>query len=117
MTDRDAPISTLTGKTRIAGVFGWPVDHSRSPRLHGYWLQQFKIDGAYIPFAAGAYQCIGKVFALMELTLITAVICARWDLRLVPGTEVREVASALIRPDRLPMTVHRRTPAERLAEV
>jgi shikimate dehydrogenase len=44
-------IHTLTGKSRIAGIFGWPVDHSRSPRLHGYWLQQFKIDGAYIPFA------------------------------------------------------------------
>ena len=44
-------IRTLSGKTRIAGVFGWPVDHSRSPRLHGYWLQQAGIDGAYIPFA------------------------------------------------------------------
>jgi len=38
-------IQTLTGRTRIAGIFGWPVDHSRSPRLHSYWLQQFKIDG------------------------------------------------------------------------
>jgi shikimate dehydrogenase len=27
------------------------VDHSRSPRLHGYWLKEFGIDGAYIPFA------------------------------------------------------------------
>ena len=44
-------ITTLTGKSRIAGVFGWPVDHSRSPRLHGYWLKEFGIDGAYIPFA------------------------------------------------------------------
>ncbi|MEZ5830723.1 MAG: shikimate dehydrogenase [Dongiaceae bacterium] len=44
-------VATLTGKSRIAGVFGWPVDHSRSPRLHGYWLRQFGIDGAYIPFA------------------------------------------------------------------
>ena len=43
--------ATLTGKSRIAGVFGWPVDHSRSPRLHGFWLREFKIDGAYIPFA------------------------------------------------------------------
>ena len=47
MTD----MRTLTGKSRIAGVFGWPVDHSRSPRLHGYWLREFGIDGAYIPFA------------------------------------------------------------------
>ena len=42
---------TQTGKTRIAGVFGWPVDHSRSPRLHGYWLAHHGIDGAYLPFA------------------------------------------------------------------
>ena len=42
---------TLSGKSLIAGVFGWPVSHSRSPRLHGYWLQQYGIDGAYIPLA------------------------------------------------------------------
>ncbi len=40
---------TLSGKARIAGVLGWPVGHSRSPRLHGFWLTQHNIDGAYIP--------------------------------------------------------------------
>jgi shikimate dehydrogenase len=40
---------SLTGKARIAGVMGWPVSHSRSPRLHGYWLEQYAIDGAYVP--------------------------------------------------------------------
>lgn len=39
----------LSGKARIAGVMGWPVGHSRSPRLHGYWLERYRIDGAYIP--------------------------------------------------------------------
>jgi len=43
--------ATQTGRTRIAGVFGWPVEHSRSPRLHGYWLARYGIDGAYLPFA------------------------------------------------------------------
>jgi cytochrome P450 len=71
--------------------------------------------GAYIPFAAGSYQCIGKIFAINELTMVTAVLCSRWRLELVPGTDVREVASALIRPSELPMTVHRRTPAVRHA--
>ena len=42
---------TLTGKSLLAGVFGWPVSHSRSPRLHGYWLQQYGIDGAYLPLS------------------------------------------------------------------
>lgn len=40
---------TLTGHARLAGVMGWPVAHSRSPRLHGFWLAQHDIDGAYLP--------------------------------------------------------------------
>lgn len=42
---------TLTGAGRIAGVMGWPVDHSRSPQLHGHWLERYRIDGAYVPLA------------------------------------------------------------------
>ena len=34
---------------KLAGVIGWPVAHSRSPRLHGYWLRLHGIDGAYVP--------------------------------------------------------------------
>jgi len=41
----------ISGKARLAGVIGWPVDHSRSPRLHGYWLDHYRIDGAYVPLA------------------------------------------------------------------
>lgn len=44
-------MTMLTGKARIAGVMGWPVGHSRSPRLHGFWLAQHRIDGAYVPLA------------------------------------------------------------------
>ena len=39
----------ITGKARLAGVIGWPVAHSRSPRLHGTWLARHVIDGAYVP--------------------------------------------------------------------
>lgn len=41
----------LTGKSKLAGVIGWPVGHSKSPRLHGYWLDKYAIDGAYVPLA------------------------------------------------------------------
>jgi len=41
----------LTGHAKLAGVIGWPVGHSRSPRLHGWWLQHYGIDGAYVPLA------------------------------------------------------------------
>ena len=42
-----------SGKARLAGVMGWPVEHSLSPRLHGYWLKHHRIDGAYVPLAVG----------------------------------------------------------------
>lgn len=40
-----------TGKIRLAGVMGWPVHHSLSPRLHGYWFRQHGIEGSYVPLA------------------------------------------------------------------
>jgi shikimate dehydrogenase len=39
----------ITGTTRLAGIMGWPVAHSRSPLLHGFWLDVNRIDGAYLP--------------------------------------------------------------------
>jgi shikimate dehydrogenase len=39
----------ITGKTRLAGIMGWPVSHSRSPALHNFWLDEHGIDGAYVP--------------------------------------------------------------------
>lgn len=38
----------LTGAARLAGVMGWPIAHSRSPQLHGHWLERY---GAYVPRA------------------------------------------------------------------
>lgn len=42
---------TLSGESALAGIMGWPVGHSKSPRLHGYWLEHYGIDGTYIPLA------------------------------------------------------------------
>jgi shikimate dehydrogenase len=30
-----------------ACVIGWPIRHSRSPLIHNYWLEHYRIDGAY----------------------------------------------------------------------
>ena len=42
---------SITGAAKLAGIMGWPVAHSRSPVLHGYWLEQYGVDGAYVPMA------------------------------------------------------------------
>ena len=40
MTDQNIP---------LAGVIGSPIAHSKSPKLHGYWLNRYEIAGHYIP--------------------------------------------------------------------
>src|SRR4030081_1239958 len=35
----------------LAGLMGWTVMHSRSPKLHNYWLSAHSLTGAYLPLA------------------------------------------------------------------
>ncbi len=41
----------ITGRARLAGVIGYPVEHSRSPQLHNHWLARYAVDGAYLPLS------------------------------------------------------------------
>ena len=63
---------TLTGRSRIAGVMGWPVSHSRSPRLHGYWLRQYEVDGAYVPLPVRPADFPAALRALPKLGFVGA---------------------------------------------
>lgn len=46
--------------TRKAGIVGWPVAHSLSPVLHGYWLEKYGIDGAFerVPAEPGKFDAV-----------------------------------------------------------
>lgn len=57
----------LSGKAKLAGIMGWPISHSRSPRLHGYWLREHGIDGAYLPFAVAPENLVTALDALPAL--------------------------------------------------
>lgn len=68
-------MTILSGKARLAGIIGWPVEHSRSPRLHGFWLDRHGIDGAYVPlpirpqdFAVGVRGLVACGFAGANVT-------------------------------------------------
>lgn len=39
----------ITGKTRIAAVFGWPIDHSRSPVMLNAAFAAARIDATLVP--------------------------------------------------------------------
>ena len=37
----------MTTSARAACVIGWPIEHSRSPLIHNYWLKAYRIPGEY----------------------------------------------------------------------
>lgn len=60
----------------LAGVIGWPVGHSLSPRLHGHWLRRYGIAGYYVPiglapeaFATGLRALPGLGFRGVNVTI------------------------------------------------
>jgi shikimate dehydrogenase len=57
----------ITGRTRLAGIMGWPVAHSRSPALHNFWLDEHGIDGAYVPLPVRREQLAEALRALPML--------------------------------------------------
>jgi shikimate dehydrogenase len=51
----------------MAGVMGWPVMHSRSPRIHNYWLARYGLAGTYVPLAIKAEGLRAALRALAPL--------------------------------------------------
>ena len=60
----------LTGKAKVAGVMGWPISHSRSPMVHGYWLREYGIDGVYLPFSVDPINLEAALRALPALGIV-----------------------------------------------
>ncbi len=49
-----------------AGVMGWPIGHSKSPALHGFWLREHGVDGSYIALAVQPENLRAELHALPE---------------------------------------------------
>lgn len=80
----DQTIFTHTGKTALAGVIGWPISHSQSPRLHGYWLAKHEIDGAYLPLAVEPGQIENALKGLIALGFRGANVTIPYKEKVIP---------------------------------
>ena len=61
-------------KAPLAAVIGHPVNHSRSPRMHNYWLAQFGLVGYYIPLDIDPKKFERSIRNLPELGFVGANI-------------------------------------------
>lgn len=86
----------LTGKAKVAAVLGWPVGHSRSPRLHGHWLRRYGIDGAYVPLPVRPEAFPRALRALADLGFAGCnVTVPHKEAALATCDEVSETARAI----------------------
>jgi hypothetical protein len=60
--------------------------------------------GAFVPFGAGARQCVGNLFAQTEIVTTVATVAARWRLVPVPGKPVRVKFTSAAYPSGMLMT-------------
>ena len=59
-----------TSTIPIAAVIGHPVNHSKSPRMHNFWLEHFGLEGYYIPLDIEPSKFERSIRNLQELGLV-----------------------------------------------
>jgi cytochrome P450 len=78
----------------------WREDPIRSGKIPRF---------AYFPFGGGPRVCVGAAFAMLEATLLLAMIQRAFHLDLVPGHLVKPLPSVTLRPMHgIRVTAHRR---------
>jgi shikimate dehydrogenase len=60
----------ITGKTRITGIFGYPVEHTLSPAMHNAAFKALGMDCCYVPFAVHPDLLPAAVEAVRALDLL-----------------------------------------------
>jgi shikimate dehydrogenase len=54
----------ISGKTRLYGIFGYPVEHTFSPGMHNAAFKKLNMDSCYVPFAVNPAELGGAVKAV-----------------------------------------------------
>jgi cytochrome P450 len=78
----------------------WPDPETYDPERFMPGAGKGRHRSSYLPFGGGRRVCIGSSFALMETTLITAMLSRRFVFDVVPGHPVEPEATLTLRPRR-----------------
>jgi len=60
---------SINRKTKVYGVIGWPVAHSKSPMLHNAGFQSIGFDGVYVPLPVAAFDDEDATFLSFKASL------------------------------------------------
>lgn len=60
----------VSGKTKVAGIFGYPVEHTLSPAMHNAAFARLGIDACYVAFSVAPPDLAAAVQAIRSLNLL-----------------------------------------------
>lgn len=73
-----------------ACVIGWPVEQSRSPLVHGYWLKKYGIDGSYTKEAVPPEEVATFLHSLADRGLVGCNVTVPHKAAAFEAADVRE---------------------------
>jgi shikimate dehydrogenase len=86
----------ITGKTKLLGVIGSPIEHSLSPIMHNAALAEMGLDYAYLPFAIAPEQLSTALAGFAAIDLRGFSITIPHKQMIMPLlTQVTEVAQTI----------------------
>lgn len=84
----------ITGRTRVVGLYGCPVEHSLSPALHNAAFERLALDYSYVPFTVRPELLELAVKGIRALNLVGVNITVPHKEKVIPFLdEVSEEAS------------------------
>lgn len=86
----------ISGKTKIYGIFGHPVEHTFSPGMHNSAFDKLKMDACYVPFPVHPDQLADAVRAIMPLHLNGLNITVPHKERIIPFLDALSEEAKLI---------------------
>lgn len=60
----------ITGKTKICGIFGYPIEHSLSPLMHNAAFKDLGLDYVYVPVKVAPEDLPAAIRAIRVLNLV-----------------------------------------------
>ena len=63
-------MNSITGKTKICGIIGDPIEHSMSPVMHNAAFQALDLDYVYLPFHVRQEELPGAIAGIRALNVV-----------------------------------------------
>jgi shikimate dehydrogenase len=86
----------ISGKTKLYGIFGYPVEHTFSPGMHNAAFAKLRMDACYVPFAVTPENLEEAAKALIPLGLCGLNVTVPHKEKIIPYLDALSEEARLI---------------------